>query len=72
MKLYYTLCVRLDGEQRWCAEFGDYDKDVVEAELQDYRDSYHKKKNLQIIATGDSQSDIDQGVSELNSAWGVK
>lgn len=63
-KSYYTLLMFVDG--KWFIHFGDYEKEVVEDELADFKDSAPKAK-LKIIRTGDSQAAIDAKVAELNS-----
>lgn len=69
MKKYYVLAVKNDGV--WEVEFSDYDKSVVEFELEDFRDHGHLKKNLKILlvcATPDEMvSAIKDAVGKLNS-----
>lgn len=57
---YYTLLVMVDG--RWCIEFGDYDKKVVE---QEKFDSFSEDKTM-IIKTSPNQHAINAKVAELN------
>ena len=65
---YYTLCTREDGV--WAPQFGDYSREVVEQERDDYRDSSHqtyKARDLRIITSGDKQADINAAVAKLNA-----
>lgn len=65
VKRYYTLAVRDDG--RWTPELGDYDRETVEYELDDYKYNGYKARDLKIITTGDKQADINAGISKLNA-----
>lgn len=56
----------LDGPGSWGVQFGDYDRQTVEDELDDYAHSGIKRKNLRIIRTGDKQADIEAKVAEIN------
>lgn len=71
MRRYYTLLVKEltdEWQPRWVIEFGDYDRETVEDELQTVMDSYdRKRRDLKIIATSDKQEDIDAKVAELNA-----
>ena len=63
---YYTLLER-DWEGRWCIAAGDYDREVMKYELEDCAASTGQpRKNFKIIATGDSQGEIDFAVAALN------
>lgn len=62
-KFYYTLLILEAG--KWSIHFGDYDKEVVQDEMADVKDSEPKAK-CKIIRTGDAQSAIDAAVNELN------
>ncbi|MQW73435.1 hypothetical protein GHK50_20930 [Sinorhizobium medicae] len=64
---YHTLVV-IDGTPgcRWSPEFGDYDLETVKDERDDYLDRGWKRRELQIITTGDTQAEIDAAVAELN------
>ena len=64
-KRYYSLFVC--NESGWGAEFGDYDKSAVEFERDDYLDHGHKRKNLKIVCTGDTQEEINKASNKLNS-----
>lgn len=63
-KSYYSLLILEAG--KWSIHFGDYDREVVEDEQADVKDSQPKVKT-KIISTGDSQAAIDAKVAELNS-----
>jgi len=67
-RTYYTLVLRDDGDLRWRIEFGDYDRDTVEAEMESYTDHDYLKRNAKIIRSGDSQADIDAAVDALNAS----
>jgi hypothetical protein len=75
---YFTLAVRWHWEEagvlhsRWSPEFGDYDREVVESERDDYRSRDFKARDLKIISTGDKQSDIDAAIMKLNNKGEVK
>lgn len=59
-KKYYSLLTFEAG--RWCIQFGDYKKSVVQDEKED---SYSDEK-CKIICTNDDQASIDQKIAELN------
>ena len=66
---YFTL-VAIDGtptDTPWGIAFGDFDKDVVEAEMEDYRENGWTKKQLKIIKTASDQASIDAAVAALNA-----
>lgn len=62
---YHTLAVREDG--RWAPQFGDYDRETVDSEREEYRDKGHKARDLRIITTGDTQAAINAGIANLNA-----
>ena len=62
---YYTLVVREDDQ--WLVQFGDFNKEVVNDEMDDSYGDY-KKKDLKIICTAESQEQIDTEVRNLNLA----
>lgn len=64
-KKYFSLVVKEDG--RWSVQFGDYDRECVESERDDYADRGHKASALRILATADSQAAIDLAVGKLNA-----
>lgn len=62
---YFTLLEFREGS--WTIQFGDYDREVVEAEGEDFIDHGIRKKNLKIIRTEDgSKATIDAAVIEEN------
>jgi ACT domain-containing protein len=65
-KRYFTLAELIDGQ--WRAQFGDYDRAVVQDELQDMRDN-DSKARLRIVSSGDKQADIEQALAKLNEAY---
>lgn len=62
---YYTLAVR-QGGPRWSPEFGDYDRELVEAEREDYRDHDVKARDLRILTTTPGQKAIVAAIAKLN------
>lgn len=64
-KRYYTLAVREDGQ--WTAQFGDYDRETVQAELDDYVDHDYRKRDLRIVQSNDDQASIMNAVARLNA-----
>ncbi len=64
-KTYYTLLVQDQGQ--WEIHFGDYDRETVEAELDDVKDSgFFKRSELKIITTADDQASIMAGLARAN------
>ncbi len=64
-KSYYTLVACFDeNPSEWSIEFGSYDREEVEVEMDAY-DSYGEGF-YQIITTGDAQADVEAKVNELN------
>lgn len=63
---YFTLLQRHDDGQ-WGIEFGDRDRETVEAERDDYRDHFIKAKDLKIVTTRTSRNaEIEAVVAKLN------
>ena len=62
-KNYYTLVVRENDQ--WSPQFGDFNKEVVNDEMDDSYGEY-KKKDLRVICTSESQEQIDTEVRNLN------
>jgi hypothetical protein len=54
--------------QLWTPEFGDYDREVVEQEIRDQKDSgsFIKGTKYKIITTDGKQASIMQAVEKLN------
>ncbi len=67
MRTYYTLAVRENGY--WSEQFGDWDKECVEVELDDYASGFRsfKKKDMKIIKTNGKQASINAAIAKLNS-----
>jgi hypothetical protein len=64
---YYILAMR-EGHT-WGIEFGDYDRETVQYELEDYRDGSQSipAKNLRIIRCADArQTTINLAIVKLN------
>lgn len=65
-KTYYSLLQREDG--KWSPQFGDYDRETVESERDDYRDHFVKAKDLKIVTTqGHSWAAIQAVCAKLNA-----
>lgn len=66
---YYTLATRENG--KWAPQFGDYDRKVVQQELEDTVGAYHqfKRKDCTIFWTWykDGQAAIDEQIRRLNN-----
>ena len=64
---HYTLVTR-HLSNNWLIEFGSFDKFEVIDEM-DYikRIDNIKKKDMKILATGESQKEIDQEINKLNN-----
>jgi hypothetical protein len=63
---YYTLAVRLGG--MWSPQFGDYTRATVSAERDYVLQSTAfpvKRKDTKIVASGDSQDEIEEAVAAL-------
>ena len=65
---YYTLVVYDIDHNMWYAEFGDYDKSVVQDEMDDLSYGYQSilKKNMKIIKTGVEQPEINRAIDIAN------
>ena len=61
---YFTLCIREDGQ--WAPQFGDYSKADVRTEM-DLERAHHRAKDMRIVESGDSQSEINAAVAHLNA-----
>lgn len=71
---YYTVVEFAHGS--WSPQFGDYEREVVQDELDDRWDALRyllpsnerrrKADTFKIITTGDKQADIDAAVAKLN------
>ena len=67
---YYTLVVYNIDHNKWYSEFGDYDKSVVQDEMNDLNEGYQSilKKNMKIIKTSDNQSEINRAIDIANGS----
>ena len=64
---YFVLVLQDAETSRWGVEFGDYDRECVQSELEDYNDKSVAKKFLRILTTLDRQADINAAVAKLNA-----
>jgi len=65
---YYTPLTREDGQ--WCPQFGDFDRQTVEAERDDLVSSPAtaiRKKDTKIIETASGQKAINAAIATLNT-----
>jgi len=67
---YYTLVVYNIDNNKWYSEFSDYDKSVVQDEMNDLNEGYQSilKKNMKIIKTSDNQSEINRAIDIANGS----
>jgi hypothetical protein len=61
---YFTLLVRERG--KWFVDFGSWDHEDVDAEIEDRRDHGVSRKDLKVITTDGSQEEIDKLVDMAN------
>lgn len=62
---YHTLLALIDG--RWGIQFGAYERGDVMAERAAYIENGEAKaKELKVITTGDTQTEINAAVAKLN------
>lgn len=71
MQKYFTLFVYEQNTQmhgKWVNHFGDYNKSVVQEEMENLHYGWDsiKKKNMRIVKTSDDQADIDAALNKLN------
>lgn len=66
MRTYYTLVEREEPGTPWFIQFGDYDRETVEAERAEFIDKGFRAKNLKILRSGDRQADVEAAVARLN------
>ena len=72
-RIYYTLAVRdypAAGvtNRKWAAEFGDYDRETVEYEREEFRRNY-PANCLRIIRTDGAQAAINTAIAKLNGEY---
>ena len=67
-KPYFTLVVYDTEYKQWINEFGDYDKECVADEMDEYILGYLdvKPKHVKILKTSDNQQAIDAAINKLN------
>lgn len=67
MAYYHTLVTREDGI--WEAAFGDYDREVVAYEMDDFTEYQgYARQDVKIIRTKtDAQSEIDLVIADMNA-----
>jgi hypothetical protein len=65
---YFTLAARDSKVEAWTPQFGDFDKECVEQELEDQKGSFGSFKFYKIISSGATQADINAALAKLNAA----
>ena len=65
MKRYYSLIVKEVGSP-WSVQFGDFDKEVVEQELEDEKHNWPRGTRFRVIKTGAKQEEINSAIRDLN------
>ena len=67
-RTYYTLIVRDDKNSPWGIYFGDYDRQCVKDEQNDFIDATDcAQGNTKIIKSSDDQPSINTAVAALNA-----
>ena len=66
-RTYYTLVKCDGGGHPWRIEFGDFDRAVVAAELQDRREHGMRSADLRILTSGPQARDQQAAVDALNA-----
>lgn len=67
MAKYFVLVEREAVGKSWSIQFGDYDREVVDAERDERRDKGARASNLKVLTVASArQSMIDLAVAELN------
>lgn len=64
-RTYFTLAVREGGI--WGPQFGDYDREAVAAELDDYADHGTLKRDMRIVKSGAKAADISAKIAAMNA-----
>ena len=64
---YFTLAIRQPDRCYFGIEFGDYDRSVVQDELQYYLDQGFPRSALKIVSSRDDQASINAAVAALNA-----
>lgn len=66
---YFTMLVKFEGEGQWYPEFGDEEKDIVQAEAEAYREDGHRTK---IITTEFRDQDaVFHAVVRINAGYSL-
>lgn len=67
---YYTMVVYDPEFKQWYNEFGDYDKECVAYEMDDYIHGFMdvKPKHIKILKTADNPNSIQAAINKLNEA----
>ena len=66
VKNYYALFVFSEDLNGFDFEFGDFDREVVESEQDDFLDKGVLKKNCKILKMYNDLSDLSETIKELN------
>lgn len=65
---YYLLMIRQGDCAEWFQEFGDFDRETVQYELEDYRDHDYRAQDLKIIkAPSAKPKDCQAAIARLNA-----
>ncbi len=65
---YYTLLARDGKTAPWSIQFGDYDRETVATERDDWAQSgTYLKRDMMIVETGPKQADFLAKVDHLNT-----
>ena len=63
-RTYFALVERIDG--RWGIAFGDFDRETVIAERQDYLEHGSRAEDLCVLKVRTTQAAIDSAVATTN------
>jgi hypothetical protein len=70
-KRYFTLIAK-EPDAKWSPQFGDYDREVVNEEMRDYKEhvgdgcQWSPGTKFSIIGTADDQASIEACIAKLN------
>lgn len=65
---YWTLACRDPDTGRWSPQFGDYDKNVVVQERDDYKDAgTYKPKDMVVVSHNDTPGALNIEIERLNT-----
>jgi hypothetical protein len=62
---YYSIAVQFEKGDKFSLQFGDYDREVVEQEVED---SYADAHKVRIVRSGDTTAQINAAINKLNEA----